>query len=335
MVRSGREAAIGTRLSGQVKSIPVSAGDAVAEGALLVEIDSRDLALQFEAAERRRESAKSAWDQAGTDLARLRRIHEDELIPVSQVEQAELREEETRSALAAAQAEVTSLSTQMDYARITAPFSGVVSDVLTDQGSLAAPGVPLVVLEDRNNLEVRAKIDEKSMLRLNPGDELEVRLPGLDTMVGAIVHSFIPALEEPGAGSTIKVRLKDPPPGTRPGMIAQIRTFALEKPREVVIVPKDALLVRGQMNGVFVITRALDVDREIQPDTRQEVPDPIIPETHRARLRWVHLAGPLDGTADTVAIDRGLEAGELVVVGPEIDTLRDDQVVKIAGQWDK
>ena len=309
VVQPAKRSLLGTRVSGYVEELLVRSGDRVEKGDLLVQIDSRDISAGIRAAEKQRDTARMAWEKAKTDLERTRRLVDKDLIAKVKLEEAELQEDHARSQLEAAEAERISLAAHMDYARIRAPFSGTVSEVLTETGSFAGPGPPLIILEDRDSLEVRASIDEQSMLRLKEGDEVEVYLPGPGATTRASVEAFIPALEDPGAGSTARFRLEDPPAGTRPGMIARVRVYSGEPMAELTVVPEDSLISRGQLSGVFVI-------REINA-------------THKALLRWVHPAPAVDAGPGRVAIRRGLEPGEYVAEGKYTGLLEDDQPVRI------
>ena len=317
VVQPARRSLLGTRVSGYVEERFVCSGDRVEKGDLLVQIDSRDIAAGIRAAEKQRDTARMAWEKAETDLERARRLYDEDLIAKVRLEEAELQEDHARSRFEAAEAERISLVAHMDYARIRAPCSGTVSEVLTETGSFAGPGPPLIVLEDRDVLEVRASIDEQSMMRLKEGDTVDVYLPGPGAAVRASVEAFIPALEAPGAGSTVRLRLKDPPEGTRPGMVARVRVYSGEPMTELSVVPEDSLVSRGQLSGVFVI-------REVNGERGGTRGD-----THRALLRGVHPAPAVDAGPGRVAIRRGLEPGEYVAAGEYARLLEDDQPVRI------
>lgn len=308
VIQPATRAVLRTRVSGTVEALHVRAGDRVAEGELVVEIDSREIVSNINAAVKQRDAAMAAWEQAKKDSERMQRLYDQALIPKIQVEEAELGEQQARSALAEAEAGLKALETQMDYARIRAPFSGVVSEVVAELGSFVGPEPPLIILEDRSRLEVLARIDESSMLQFETGDAVDVYLPGPGMQLSGIIESFIPALEEPGTGLSVRLYIDDPPPEARPGMVAHIQTAARNDHGTAVMIPESALLTRGQMEGVFVV-------REING-------------THRARLRWVKTARHMSGPQDWIVIQRGIQAGELIVIGEIIDTLRDDQPVR-------
>ncbi|MBA2880672.1 RND family efflux transporter MFP subunit [Desulfosalsimonas propionicica] len=310
VVLPARRSLVGTRVSGYVDKLYVDSGDIVQKGDLLVEIDSRDISAKLLAAQKRRDTARAAWEKAKKDLGRVRRLYDEALIAEVRVEEAELRENNAGSQLAAAEAECRAFQAHMDYANIKAPFSGAISEVMTETGSFVGPGPPLIILEDRKILEVRAPIDEKSMLRLSKGDHVDIHLPGSGKTAAGRVESFIPALEEPGTGSTVRLRLENPPAGTRPGMVAHVRTFREKaKVEDIVVIPASAVLVRGQMRGVFVVR---EIDGKL-----------------RTRLRWIHPAGPDRDEKGFISVRRGLEPGELVVAGEQVQTLADDQPVRI------
>ncbi|MFU8815505.1 MAG: efflux RND transporter periplasmic adaptor subunit, partial [Pseudomonadales bacterium] len=222
IVRPGQRATLSTRMSGEISALHVSAGDAVAQGEVLVVVEARDVAAAVEAAERQRDVAAAALDQARTDAQRLQRLYDQDLIALARLEQARLLERERAGALARAEAEWRAQLVNLDYAQVRAPFSGTVSDVPVDLGSFVGPGVPLLVLEQRSRLEVDASVDQALAAALSPGERLAVIVPGLGVEALGRLQAVIPALQNAAAGSRIRVLIDEPPVGLRPGQVVDV-----------------------------------------------------------------------------------------------------------------
>ena len=74
--------------------------------------------------------------------------------------------------------------TQAGYARITAPFSGVVSKRWAEPGDLAAPGKPILTIEKTSSYKVLAQVPQEELAGIRPGAKV-VLTNGGQTLAGA------------------------------------------------------------------------------------------------------------------------------------------------------
>jgi RND family efflux transporter MFP subunit len=256
-----------------------------------------------------RDAARQAHEQALRNRDRFARLYAQELIAKVRLEEAELKAERATSALRRAEAELAAIEVNLDYARLRAPFDGVVSEILAEAGTFVAPGVPLVVFEDRDRLEIEAAISQASAAGLSAGDRLPIAVQGVDQPIEGRLQAILPALAGRGTGLRLRVVIDDPEPGLVPGMVAEVRVPALRAPPPLVRVPGSALLRRGQLSGVFVVVPGDD-------------------GAWRAELRWVAL-DPAPPDDDWVYVKNGLAAGERVVHGSATARLVDGQAVTL------
>lgn len=307
-----RRAPVATRHSGTLEVLHVDEGSRVQEGEVLLEIDARGLTEALEAAQSQRESARSALEQARLNHERMQRLYAEELIARIRLEEAQLEEEQATGRMAEAEAQVRERETELDYARLRAPFDGYVSEVLIEAGGFVAAGQPVLILEDRSRLQVQASIGEREAARLAPGDQVEVVSPVLDSAAQARVGSLLPVPDDAGVGLRLQVLLDQPPPELEPGMVVELRVPAVTETLDLVYVPDSAIFRQGQLRGVFVVV-----------ETEEDL---------RARLQWVQLAEEAPDPEGEVAIAEGLRGGERVVVGEERSRLVDDQPVALGNE---
>lgn len=315
VVEPAQRAAVASRHSGTLKSLRVSEGAQVQEGQVLLEIDARGLLEAAAAAKSEQSAAAAALDQAQLNHRRMQRLYDEQLIARVRLEEAQLTEQQAASRLARAEAQVRARETELDYARLRAPFDGFVSEVLIEAGGFVAAGRPVIVMEDRSRLQVQASIGERAAAGLSPGDLLQVDSPLLDRSIQGQVASLLPVLADGGTGLRLKVMLDGAPQELQPGMVVELQVAAVDESRELVLVPAAALFSQGQLDGVFVVTE--------------------VAQGLRARLHWVQRAQdvPAGATAgDKVAVTAGLDGGEQVVIGPQRYRLADDQPVVLDGR---
>ncbi|MDQ8155522.1 MAG: efflux RND transporter periplasmic adaptor subunit, partial [Gemmatimonadota bacterium] len=142
------EATLSTRLMGTVTAVLATEGAQVAVSAPLVRIDAADLEARDLQATAGVAGAEAALQDATVTASRIRALYADSAAPQAQLDAAESGLARARAGLAAARAGQAELSAVRSYSTIRAPFAGVVSRRFVDAGDFAAPGAPLLVVQD-------------------------------------------------------------------------------------------------------------------------------------------------------------------------------------------
>ena len=292
-VRSATTSAIQSKTVGHVTAVPVKAGDTVAAGAVLVEIDSRDADAQFKAAtsglqvaermldeavkglaaaqsgataaEAQRDLAKTTFERQSKLLAQKaisKQVYDEADAAAKSAEaQARMRADEVAAAQAKrdqaaaaveqAQAALDAAKTGLSYTKVTAPFAGIVASKSVDVGDLASPGMTLLTLEDRSAYRLEASVDESTASGIRVNDSIGVAIDGVGggPMTGT-VNEIVPAADPSSRTLTVKIAL---PPNEllRSGQFGRARFSSGETTS--IAVPRSAIVVRGQLEGVFAV----------------------------------------------------------------------------------
>jgi RND family efflux transporter MFP subunit len=185
--------------------------------------------------------------------------------------------------LAMAQASLKEVATAASYASIRAPFAGQITTRYIDEGDVAAPGYPLLVLEEAGPREAKLSVPMEAAARLQVGDSIEVRaLDGLRAM--ARVRAVAPGVDAYSKTADVRAVLpSDWPTGVSVTALVPVGSTM------AVTVPVSAVIRRGQLTGVRVVT------------------------PQGAVLRWVRL-GRSVAAGERVEVLSGLEAGDEIVL---------------------
>jgi RND family efflux transporter MFP subunit len=282
-VISEQQVQVASRLMGYIRDIPVHEGDAVKAGQLLFSIDPTDIKGQVEQARAGLAQANAALNDAKADFERFSRLYKDQSIPKMQYDKVKLQYSIAQSQANAAQAGLNTAESQLRYAEVRSPINGVVTQKMASKGDLAAPGRPVLVVENPARLMVQTSVSDDTYSHLKMGGDATVEIAG-NTLPGKIVrlvsaadamtHTHLVKLDVPG----IK--------GFSSGTFARVR-FTVGS-RQGISLPKAALLERAGITGVFV------VDAE-----------------GIAHYRMVRTGREQDGV---IEIEAGLNPGEKVVV---------------------
>ena len=297
VLRPKKRAVLSTRMTGTLETIPVEAGDQVSQGAILVTVESRDVRAAIAAARETHAAAQAAHEQAKKTVGRLSRLFAEGLIPRQQLEEAQVGKRELAAKARRALSELETQRVNLDYARLTAPFSGTISDVLVDQGTFVGPGTPVLVLEDRSSLRIDVPISATAGDHLTSQHTYVLRSPVGDDTYPLRFVAVVPAMEGHGVGQRLRLVLERPAPHLRPGQAVTVLARHDGPPKDVrAALPRDALIHQGQLSGAMLV----------RADTN----------THFAILRWIQTSELDGGEEGLVPVIKGLEPGDLVVLNP-------------------
>ena len=276
-----RQATLSTKLMGTVLSVAVHEGDAVAEGQPLVRIDARDLAAKEGQMAASIAETEAMFREARSHAGRIRALYADSAATKSQLDASETGLARAEAGVRTARAAAAELDAVSAYAVIRAPFAGIVTKRFVDPGAFAAPGAPLIAIQDGRQLRITANATPDVASRLRRGQRIDALIEG--RAAGAIVEGVVPS----AAGNLYAINALVANAG---GIILPGSTATLRLPvgaRTGIVVPSVALVREGDLTGVTL--RTPDGDR----------------------TRWVRLGG-VEGTM--VEVSAGLRAGDVVVV---------------------
>lgn len=280
-VRSKQRAVVEAKVSGRVLEYTATPGAVVQRGELLARLEVQEIQAKVD-------QARALLDQARREYDRQKQLITSNATTRQEYETAEARVKITTAGL-------TEAETMLGYASVTAPFDGVVTRKLADVGDLAMPGKPLLEIEAPGSLRFEADLPEAILDRVQLGAKLPVRLNQI--VVGTV--SEISPIADP-VSRTFRVKLDLPPvDGLRTGQFGRVSVPVAET--RLLLVPREAVLKRGQMEIVFIVRDG------------------------RASLRLVKTGKTLDGRVEVLS---GLEEGDSVVVR-DTDRLIDGQPVTV------
>lgn len=255
-VRAKLSATIATRVAAGIRELLVRPGDAFGTGHPLIRLDDRDL--------------RAAFDQAKLDLTRQTALLAERAVAQADLDAAQMRFRMAEAALS--------------YAVITAPFDGIVLEKLCDVGDLAAPGKPLLRIEQPTDYRLEVNVPESQALGVAVGKAIYCVLDPTGEKCEGLVDEVTPAADPATRTVLAKIALKCRQP-IHSGMFGRAQLLLGE--RFAMFVPKDAVHERGQLTYVFIA------------------------EAGKARMRLVKTGKEYLGARELVS---GVQNGERVIV---------------------
>jgi RND family efflux transporter MFP subunit len=274
---------VASRLMGHIREINVAEGQAVSPGQRLFSIDPVDIQGQVDQARAALQQAEDAQRDAKVEYDRFSALLKEEAVTRQQYEKMKLQHDLATARVNQAQSGLATASHQLRYATVTAPIAGVVTRKLANAGDLAAPGQPVLTLENPAKLQILTHVPEAVFRTLKVAAPINVEVDGQAAPIQARVAQLSPAADP--VSRLFLVKLDTAAPGLRSGLFA--RALFPQGERQVLAVPASALVTRAGISGVFVA----------KPDGQVE-------------FRMVQKGAVQDGR---VEVQAGLNPGERVV----------------------
>jgi RND family efflux transporter MFP subunit len=141
--------------------------------------------------------------------------------------------------------------TSLGYARIHAPFAGVVTEKKADAGTLASPGMPIFTIEDTRSYRLEVTVDESELRFVRIGQVSQVTIDALGNVpLSGKVVQIVPAADPASRSFLVKVEMPTDA-HLRSGLFGRARFPRGERP--TLLVPRTSLVERGQLQGVYVL----------------------------------------------------------------------------------
>jgi RND family efflux transporter MFP subunit len=244
-----QEATLYAKIAGYLKSINVDKGDSVKEGDLLAEIEAPEMLADLLKAKAEAEAA-----QLDSERVLEARKKASDLVMPQTVDAAIMRSD---VAIAGARR----IETLLGYAKITAPFSGIITKRWVDSGALipaatsstTPKSAAVVTLMDFTTVRIDVAIPdtEAPLVRKDLPVKVTVsELPGREFQ-GTITR-FSYALDESTKTMTTEIDIPNVDLALRPGMWASVE-IELQKKENALLIPAEALVTEKNKNSVFVV----------------------------------------------------------------------------------
>ncbi|MGB1108850.1 MAG: efflux RND transporter periplasmic adaptor subunit [Gammaproteobacteria bacterium] len=280
-----REATLSAQLPGRVEYLAGEEGDQFKSGDLLLALDDDELLAQRQSAYAELANADAAARNAGVQYSRelyspysINRAPGgmgvpymfDQIFtrPFSNMagtsnstldRQADLHNQSTemersRNAILQAQSRIKQIDAKLRDARAYAPFDGVIVHKMVEVGDTVQPGQPLYKFADIKYLQITVDVPARFVEGLKKNDILEARLDVGDRMIKVRVAQIFPVADAQRHTVTVKFDVPTNAPAA-PGMYANVFVPDVTSTRGAVLtVPESALIPRGSLPAVYVVT---------------------------------------------------------------------------------
>lgn len=283
------QATVRSQIAGSVLEAFAEPGQPVRRGQLLARLDATSLTEAYSSARAAVTNAQNNLQVAEREAERQRVLVQAGAVAERNIETSGQNVVAAQAALSQARAQLASAQKQLGYTRVTAPFSGVVSEKMVSGGDVVQPGTALYTIVDASILELEASIPAEEIGQLSLGAPVEFTVTGYGdrTFRGAITR--INPTADP-ATRQVRIYAEIPNAGNElvSGLFAEGRIAS--QSREGLTVPSGA------------------IDRRM---TR-----PAVLRVRGGKVERVEVElGLVDERAQRVEVRQGVQPGDVVLMG--------------------
>jgi len=294
-VLSRSDASLSAEVEGRLVEV-ADVGTRVQEGDVVARIEDTVLRLRVSELEAEIARGEARLKFLDAELERVERLAETNLAAASQIDQTLSERDMAQSDLAVTRSRLAQLNDQIERTRVRAPFPGVVVERVARAGERVGVGARIVRVVDPESLEVVARAPLRYYRYVQPGDALTVGAEG--EIFDAPLRTVVSVGNEDLHVFELRLDIDEPLPV---GQTVRV-TIPTADLRQVLAVPRDALVLRGSGTAVFVVG-------EDGAARRATV------STGIGQGDWIEVAGPV-------------QAGDRIVIRGN-ERLRDGQTVEI------
>jgi HlyD family secretion protein len=251
-----RTVEVKSKASGEVLRLHVETGMTVPQGALLAEVDPRDVRNSYAQAEADLAVARERLATARAQKQRTEELRDANVVTAQELETASFEEATARAQLIKGQTNLDLARERLNDVAIRAPSSGTIIAKSVEEGTIIASasqnisgGTTLMLMADLAVMQVRALVDETDIGRVQPGMAASVSVEAYpDRRFRGTVYKIEPqaVVEQNVTMFPVLVRLDNPGGLLKPGMNADIaveiarRENAITVPNAAIVAMRDA-----------------------------------------------------------------------------------------------
>ncbi len=282
--------------SGEVAEYNLKVGQIIKKGELLTELDDTDLQYQLRQADLDLE--KAIFEKNDMLVLQGGKEDQDTSVPAHK-----LKTIRTVSGYNRVQLNIEKLQRQVSQMKVYAPFDGIISEVNLQKGQQANAGTPICKIINYNTFEAVFNLTEQEAIQIRKGEQVTVSpIAQNNRTFSAKISTIQPVVSKDGL---VEIRARLTKSNAQKLLEGMNLNIILQKniPNQIII-PKSAVVLRSGREVVFTYDK----------------------KTQLAKWNYVTIAYQND---EQVAISKGIEANEEIIIKGQLNLEHDAEVVLI------
>ncbi len=292
-VETKQNVVLNAEMGGVLQKIYVSEGQKVSKGQTLAKIDDGGLSQQLAQME-------IQLDLARTTFERQKRLWDQQIGSEIQYLQAKSTYEGQVNA-------VKQMKSQLSKSVVSAPFSGIIDDIITDEGTVVSPGqTPILRLVNLSDMYIKTDVPETYISDVTEGKIVEVSFPVLGETIQTKVKQTASYINPNNRTFKAEVEIPNKNKQIKPNLTARLKINDYTN-EDAIMVPQNIISENAQGEQYLYILDKLNGDKAVAKQ--------VIVETGKTQ-------------GDKIEILNGLNDGDMVIK-EGARSVEDGQTVKL------
>ena len=249
-IQSLRSTTVQPQVEGIVRQVMVRAGDRVAVGQPLIQIDPDKQQATNTVTESQRASRDVDLAYASQQLARMQKLHTAGAVSLAELEQAEAAHKNAQAQLEAVRSQIRENQVELEYYRVTAPSDGIVGEVIVRQGDRVTPSTIVTTIDQSEGFEAYVYVPVERAASLRPGQLVELLDADGEVVASDPVSFIAPRADDATQSVLVKATLRQMPDSLR--VLQYVRARIVWSNDPALTVPVVAVSRLGGQYFVFV-----------------------------------------------------------------------------------
>lgn len=256
-VEPWKRSVVASEVEGLVRAFPAEEGMKVARGQLLARLRTDTLQIRLDSATALYREAGARYQRAKQDLSRIRVLFKRELVTQKDFDDALAEETALKEHLSQLGADIRQVRDSLKKSRIVAPFDGWITQEFTEVGQWVEEGGAVIEMVDLSHVQVEVPLPERYVSHIQIRDPVTATFDGLPEFEArGRVFSLVAQADRTARTFPVKVAIPNPALAIKSGMVSRV-TFQIDRPHQGIVVPKDALVLRGGQQFVFQVNEGI------------------------------------------------------------------------------
>ncbi len=253
-ISASQDIEIRNETGGRVTSVNFKEGMVVTKGQLLVKLNDSDLQAQLL-------KAQAAFKLSKDKELRQKGLLEKQVISTEEYQNS-LKDLET------SEADILLLTSQIEKAKIIAPFTGAIGLSTISEGTFLSMGTKIANLVSIGELDIECNIAERHVASLSKGTKLTFTLSGSSKVYKAAISAIEPKIDYATRTVAVKARINNPDDHCLAGSFAKIIIIINE--RKGILVPSNAIISDIEGYKVYIVKGDQSLPRIVKTGYRDE-----------------------------------------------------------------
>lgn len=244
------EVKVFSKIPDRIEKYFVDEGDAVRKGDPIAQIVATTIEQGVKQAEAMLVAAKAQESNLAVEFERAQRLYQEDALSKQQFEAIKTQYESVQAQVRQAEAALASAKSHFSDATVTAPISGIIGKRYYENGDMANPAIPLVMIVKTERVKIMFNVTEQDLGKLAVGQIAKINVKAFpDQVFEGKVQKISPILDPTTRMAEVEVLVDNQKGILKPGMYAEVEviTGVIDN---VIVVPRFAVIENTSLEKV-------------------------------------------------------------------------------------